>query len=203
MPPVKFSRWAGSFQMVKSGATPVYTQQQGYESFARGEMGMILESSSLQATFLKGAQGKWDLKATGLPAFPGHDPVPTNSGVALYTFAEEPAKQRAAWELIKYLTGNDAFTTIAKGIGYLPLRTGLVDDPAYLADWAESTRALLTPNLEQLEKIKPWVSMPGNNYKQIQTNLMAAVESSVYQGAEPRTALADAQNTSADLLPAS
>lgn len=87
-------------------------------------MGMILESSSLQATFLKGAKGKWELRAAPLPAFAGHTPVPTNSGVALYTFAKDPAKQRAAWELIEYLTGNEAFTTIAKGIGYLPLRTG-------------------------------------------------------------------------------
>ncbi|OPX16538.1 ABC transporter substrate-binding protein [Gordonia sp. i37] len=189
--------------MVKSGATPVYTQQQGYEAFARGDMGMILESSSLQATFLKGAKGKWELRAAPLPAFAGHTPVPTNSGVALYTFAKDPAKQRAAWELIEYLTGNEAFTTIAKGIGYLPLRTGLVNDPAYLADWASKNRALLTPNLEQLEKIKPWMSMPGNSYKQIQTNLMTAVESSVYQGADPRVVLTDAQNQSTRLLPAS
>lgn len=189
-------------KMVKSGATPVYTQQQGYEAFTRGDMGMILESSSLQATFIKGAANKWDLRAAKLPAFAGRAPVPTNSGVALYAFAKDPAKQRAAWELIKYLTGNEAFTTIAKGIGYLPLRTGLVDDPAYLAGWARANRALLAPNLEQLVAIKPWVSMPGNSYKQIQTNLMAAVESVVYQGADPRSALTAAQDRSSTLMPA-
>lgn len=189
-------------QLVEIGATPAYTQQQGYEAFTRGDMGMILESSSMQSTFLKGASGKWELRAAPMPAFGEQPTVPTNSGVALYAFAKDPAKQRAAWQLIQYLTGNEAFTTIAKGIGYLPLRTGLVDDPAYLAGWAEQNRDLLEPNLEQLQRLEPWVSMPGNSYKQIQGNLMTAVEKIVYQGADPHTALSEAQRLSTSLMPA-
>ncbi|MCR8898907.1 ABC transporter substrate-binding protein [Gordonia sp. GONU] len=189
-------------QLVKSGGTPAFTQKQGYEAFTRGDMGMILESSSMQATFLGGAKDKWELRAAQMPAFGGHPTVPTNSGVALYIFAKDPAKQRAAWELIRYLTGNDAFTTIAKGIGYLPLRTGLVDDPAHLGEWARENRGLIDPNLDQLQRLEPWRSMPGNSYKQIQSNLMAAVEKVVYQGADPQAALSEAQRQSTRLMPA-
>ncbi len=90
--------------LVNSGATPKLSQQQGYEAFARGDMGMILETSAIQGTFTKGAKDKWDLRATTMPTFNGKPAVPTNSAASLFTFASDPAKQRASWELIKFLT---------------------------------------------------------------------------------------------------
>ncbi|MDV6262582.1 ABC transporter substrate-binding protein [Rhodococcoides yunnanense] len=188
--------------LVDTGATPKLSQQQGYEAFARGDMGMILETSAIQGTFIKGAKGKWDLRATTMPSFGSKPVVPTNSGASLFTFASDPAKQRASWELIKFLTSEDSYTAISKGIGYLPLRTGLVDDPDGLTDWAESN-PLIEPNLTQLATMEPWVSMPGNDYLQIRDGMMDAVESSVYQGADPATALTAAREQAATLLPAS
>lgn len=101
-----------------------------------------------------------------MPTFDGKTPVPTNSGASLFTFASDPAKQRASWELIKFLTSEQAYTKIAQGIGYLPLRTGLVDDPAGLQEWSQKN-PLLAPNIAQLGSMEPWISMPGNNYLQI------------------------------------
>ncbi|MEV2214996.1 extracellular solute-binding protein [Streptomyces sp. NPDC050997] len=46
--------------MVKSGATPKLSQEQAYTEFARGDMGMILETSAIQGAFMKGAKDKWD-----------------------------------------------------------------------------------------------------------------------------------------------
>ncbi|MCZ4519884.1 ABC transporter substrate-binding protein [Rhodococcus ruber] len=188
--------------LVDTGATPKLSQQQGYEAFARGDMGMILETSAIQGTFIKGAKDKWDLRATTMPSFDSKPLVPTNSGASLFTFASDPAKQRASWELIEFLTSEESYIAISKGIGYLPLRTGLVDDPDGLKDWAESN-PLIEPNLTQLATMEPWVSMPGNDYLQIRDGMMDAVESSVYQGADPATALTAAREQAATLLPAS
>ncbi|WP_415972770.1 ABC transporter substrate-binding protein [Rhodococcus sp. 077-4] len=188
--------------LVDSGATPKLSQQQGYEAFARGDMGMILESSAIQGTFIKGAKDKWDLRATTMPSFDSKPVVPTNSGASLFTFASDPAKQRASWELIEFLTSEESYTAISKGIGYLPLRTGLVDDPDGLKDWAESS-PLIEPNLTQLETMEPWVSMPGNDYLQIRDGMMDAVESIVYQGADPASTLTAAREQATTLLPAS
>ena len=187
---------------VISGATTKLNQKQGYEAFAPGDMGMILETSAIQGKFIEGAQGKWDLRATTMPAFGSNPVVPTNSGASLFTFASDPAKQRASWELIKFLTSEDSYTAIAKGIGYLPLRTGLVDDPDGLEQWAESS-PLIGPNLTQLATMEPWVSMPGNDYLQIRDGMMDAVESAVYQGADPAGTLTAAQQQATTLLPAS
>ena len=189
-------------RLVDSGATPKLNQKQGYEAFARGDMGMILETSAIQGKFIEGAQGKWDLRATTMPAFGSNPVVPTNSGASLFTFASDPAKQRASWELIKFLTSEDSYTAISKGIGYLPLRTGLVDDPDGLEQWAQSS-PLIGPNLTQLATMEPWISMPGNDYLQIRDGMMDAVESAVYQGADPAGTLTAAQQQATTLLPAS
>lgn len=186
--------------MVNTGSTPKLSQLQGYTEFARGDLGMILETSALQATFAKGAQGKWDLRSAAMPSFAGKPAVPTNSGSALFALSGDPAKQRASWELIKFLTSEDAFTAITSKIGYLPLRTGLLDDPAYLKTWA-AANPLIKPNVDQLARMEPWVSFPGNDYVQIRDGLMDAVEKSVYQGADPQATLSAAQQQASALLP--
>jgi multiple sugar transport system substrate-binding protein len=187
-------------QMVKSGATPKLTQQQASEGFTRGDMGMILESSALQGTFMKGASGKWDLRAAAMPSFDAKPAIPTNSGAGLFIFANDPAKQRAGWELIKFLTSEEAYVTIATKIGYLPLRAGLINDPNGLKAWSDKN-PMLKPNLAQLDRMEPWVSLPGRNYLQIRDGMMDAVENVVYQGADPQATLRGAQDQLAKLLP--
>lgn len=187
--------------LVERGLMPAFNQRQGYEAFARGEIGMILETSAIQGTFISGAKDAWDLRSARMPSFDGQPTVPTNSGASLFVLSDDPVKQRAAWELITFLTSEQAYTEISRGIGYLPLRTGLMDDPDGLLDWSRKN-PLLAPNLAQLDTMEPWVSMPGNNYLQIRDGMMDAVEAIVFQGAEPRSTLSAALDAGTDLMPA-
>lgn len=188
--------------MVASGASPKFSQQQAVEAFARGDLAMILESSSLQGTFGRGAQGAgWELRGAATPSFGDAPAVPTNSGAALFVMSDDPAEQRAGWELIKFLTSDHAFTEIAKNIGYLPLRTGLVEDPAALADWA-AANPTTGINIDQLARMEPWVSFPGTNYLQIRDGMMDAVEEVVLQGADPQATLDAAAQRGQALIPA-
>ncbi|MCD0453035.1 ABC transporter substrate-binding protein [Actinocorallia sp. API 0066] len=185
--------------LVGAGAMPNRTQAQALEAFSRGDLGMILESSAAQGSFLKAAADKWTLGAAAMPGFDGKPVRPTNSGAALFVFASDPAKRRAAWELIKFMTSEDSYKTISTKIGYLPLRTGLIDDPAGLKDWAEQN-PLIRPNLEQLTRMEPWTSMPGKNYLLIRDEMMSAVENSVFQGADPVATLTAKQNELGGLM---
>ncbi|MEV5542891.1 ABC transporter substrate-binding protein [Saccharopolyspora shandongensis] len=185
--------------MARSGAMPNRTQMQAVEAFARGEVGMILESSAMQGNFLKGSSGKWRLGAAAMPSFAGKPVVATNSGAALFVFSQAPDKQRASWELMKFLTSEQAYTKISSKIGYLPLRTGLVDDPNGLQSWA-AKNPYLKPNLDQLAHLEPWVSMPGRSYLQIRDGMMEAVESSVFQGADAAATLRAKQDEVSKLL---
>ncbi|SNY80210.1 multiple sugar transport system substrate-binding protein [Nocardia amikacinitolerans] len=186
--------------LVRGGAMPALNQKQGYEAFGRGEIGMILETSAIQGQFVKGAQDRWDLRSAPMPSFGAKPTVPTNSGASLYILSDDPAKQRAAWQLIEFLTSERAYVRIAQGIGYLPLRTGLLDDEDGLRDWARRN-PLLAPNVAQLATMEPWISMPGNNYLQIRDGMMDAVEAVVFHGADPKSTLTAAQEQGRKLLP--
>ena len=186
--------------MVSSGAMPKLSQVQATAAFPRGDLGMMLESSAAQGGYLKGAQGAgWELRAAPMPSFGDKPTVPTNSGAALYVFSKDPAKQRAAWELIKFLTSPQAYDIITSKIGYLPLRLGLLDDPAHLKPWADKN-PMIKPNVAQLQRVEPWVAFPGAGFQQIRDTMMDAVEKSVFQGGDPQSSLAAAQKQATPLL---
>jgi multiple sugar transport system substrate-binding protein len=189
--------------LYKAGVSPNLSQTQATSAFAAGNIGMMLETSALQGTFIAGAKAAgWTLSAAAEPGFGSTPAVPTNSGSGLAILATDPAKQRAGWDLIKFLTSDHAYTEISSKIGYLPLRTSLVDDPAYLKPWADA-HPLIRPNLDQLSRLRPWVSFPGNGYQQITDLMMSAAESAIYNGKDPATAMADARKQAAALLPTS
>ena len=51
----------------------------------------------------------------------------------------------------------------------------------------------MKPNLEQLDRLEPWVSYPGNSYVQVDDILATAIEDSVFYGKDPAATMADAQ----------
>jgi multiple sugar transport system substrate-binding protein len=170
------------------------------DGMASGSIGMYLQTSAIQGALIAGATGKYELRASTMPSF-GDKPVrPNNSGSALTIHSSDPLKQRAAWELMKFLTSEHGYTVITSEIGYLPLRPAIVNDPKYLGEWVKA-HPLVQPNLDQLAVLEPWDPMPGPNYRQIVKTMMEAVEMVVYGGADPASTLADAQANAQSLMP--
>ncbi len=187
-------------EMRKAGVLSSASPSAQMENVMKAESAMIVNSSALQGMLLQAAAaGGWKLAAAPLPAFPGQNAVPTNSGSALFVLSNDPAKQRASWELIKFLTSDRAYELISSKIGYLPLRTGLVEEGGALYDWAQAN-PLIKPNLEQLERLRPWVSYPGNSYSQIDTLLANAIEEAVYFDGDADKALTEAARRAQDLI---
>ena len=90
------------------------------ETMSSGNAGMYLQTSAVQNALLRGAAGKFELRAAAMPAFAGKRVHPTNSGSALVIMTKDPARQRAAWALMKHLTSDYGYTIITSRIGYLP-----------------------------------------------------------------------------------
>jgi len=172
----------------------------GSDAFNAGNMGMYLNTSAVQASLIAASKGNFELRAAPMPGFGDRPAVPVNSGSALFILASDPLKQRAAWDFMKFVTSERGYTIITSKIGYLPLRPAIVDDPRYLQEWV-SENPLVQPNLEQLDRLEPWVSMPGPNYQQIVTVLMGALEESVYGTGDPAAVLSAAQERASQLLP--
>jgi len=186
--------------LVQSGAHPPLNAADSTVAFQGGNLGMVLTTSANQSTFVASAQDKYMLRAAKMPAFDGKPVVPTNSGSGLFILSKDPAKQRAAWEFMKFVTSERGYTIITSKIGYLPLRPGIVNDPMYLKPWA-NTHPLVQPNLEQLSVLEPWVAFPGTNYRQAVDIMMKAVEQTVYNGAPAESTMKTAQDRATALLP--
>lgn len=183
-----------------SGAYTNVEVQAAMEGMASGKIGMYLQTSAIQGFLVKGAEGKFDLRATTMPRFGEKPQRPNNSGSALVILSKDPLKQRAAWELMKAMTSKEAYTVITSQIGYLPLRTDIVDDPNYLGEWVKK-HPLIKPNLEQLAILERWESFPGPNYRQIQKTMMEGAELAVFGGVDPAEAMKAAQDNGQALMP--
>jgi multiple sugar transport system substrate-binding protein len=170
------------------------------DGMASGTLGMYLNTSAVQGALVAGATGNYELRSAAMPRFGDEPTRPNNSGSALTIHTTDPLKQRAAWELMKFLTSEHGYTVITSEIGYLPLRPAIVTDPNYLAGWIEE-HPLVAPNLEQLDRLEPWDPMPGPNYRQIVKTMMDAVEMSVFGGADVEATLVDAQANAQALMP--
>lgn len=183
-----------------AGVYETYEGLGAVEAMSAGALGMYLQTSALQGALVTGATDNYVLRSAAMPQFGDKPTRPNNSGSALTIHTADPLKQRAAWELMKFLTSEHGYTVITSEIGYLPLRPAIVTDPAYLAGWIEE-HPLVAPNLEQLDRLEPWDPMPGPNYRQIVKTMMDAVEMSVFGGADVQVTMADAQANAQALMP--
>jgi multiple sugar transport system substrate-binding protein len=187
-------------RVADSGALANLSAADGQEAFERGDLGMFVYTSITQGALQKAAKGRFDLRAAPLPGFGDRPAVPTNSGAALFVLSRDDAKARAGWELIRWLTSAEAQSRITKEIGYLPLRSGLVDDPRYLQAWVRDKRDLVGPNLAQLDRMRAWQAYPGTRYSQIATTFMDAAEQVVFKDAPAAATLRTAQERAATML---
>jgi multiple sugar transport system substrate-binding protein len=188
--------WQG---MINAGAHPKFSEKEAVDAFQAGKLGMLLTTSAYQSSLLRAADGKFTVRATGQPSFGDKPAIPVNSGSGLAILSQDPIKQRAAWELMKSLTSEQAFTIITTDIGYLPLRTGIVDDDRYLKNWPNLP--LIRANLEQMDRLEPSYSYPGQNALQIRKLFLTAVQEVLLQNKDPKTTMGDAQARAQDLMP--
>lgn len=187
-------------EMTEAGVLRSASSTSSMEGLPKGDTAMVLTSSALQGMFMAGASaGGWKLDAAPMPAFPGKEAVPVNSGSALFVLSDDPAKQRASWELAKFLTSDRAYELISSKIGYLPLRTGLVEEGGSLHEWAQAN-PLIQPNLDQLDQMQPWVSYPGNNFVQVDDILGTAIEEVVFYGKPAEATMTEAQKRAQELI---
>lgn len=186
--------------LVASGAHARIAETESGDAFMSGNLGMILTTSVYQRAFLNAAKDKFELRAAKMPGFGDKPAQPTNSGSALFILAKDPAKQRAAWELVKHMTSKRGYTVITSKIGYLPLRLDIVDDPQYLGNWVREN-PMVRPNLEQLARLNQWVAFPGSNYRQISRIEVAAVNEAAFGEGDVAKIMREAQDRAQALMP--
>ncbi|MEO1664889.1 MAG: ABC transporter substrate-binding protein [Chloroflexota bacterium] len=186
--------------LVDAGVMPNFTTGETLDAMSAGDLAMYVQSSAIQSTLVPPSIGNYELRAAVMPGFGDSEAVPTNSGSALFVITQDPLKQRAAWEFMKFVTSREGYTIITSEIGYLPLRPEIVEMDEYLAPYV-AENPLILPNLEQLERLQPWAAFPGPNYRQIIQIMQDAVEASIFGDGDVAELMQAAEERASDLMP--
>lgn len=186
--------------LTTSGAQPGIGEAAAVTSFESGKLGMLVVSSGMLTTIAPAAKGKFRLLSGGFPAFAGKPVTPTYTGSGLVIMSHDPARARAAWQLVQFLTGERAATTLTTKLGYLPLRPDAVTDPKYLRKYF-STNPLLLPALHQLDSVTEYTVFHGPNAAQAVLALQdQAVTPISVQGRTAQPILSQVANTIVNLV---
>ena len=102
----------------------------------------------------------------GTTIFPADDKakggVPTG-GCAIIITTKDAAKQKAAWEYAKFITGPEAQKIVVEVTGYLPLNK-LASGPQYLGPFYDKNPNFRTVSL-QVDRAVPWQGYPGDTVR--------------------------------------
>ncbi|WP_045393062.1 ABC transporter substrate-binding protein [Falsirhodobacter sp. alg1] len=148
-------------QMAAEAGAPTFDWDQARQQFGAGMTGVLFTTPAHVQT-IEGLVGdRFELTTT---TFPLDDPekggVPTggNSAVML---TQDPAKQQAAWDYIKWVTGPEAQNTIVRITGYLPTNLRATGED-YLAPYYAEHPNVATA-AKQAERSLPWAGYPGGD----------------------------------------
>lgn len=157
--------------MVKDGSGLHATNEEGFQAYLSGKLGMVCTTIGKRANFEKAA--KFNVKAAPFPAFADKEVKIPAGGNFLMVFSKDAAKQKAAVEFIKYLESPAALAKWSTGTGYLPPRKGVADDPQGFKKLADENPNIKMA-LEQMAKVTKWASFPGANGLQAEQLLIDA-----------------------------
>lgn len=156
---------------------------------------MIFDSSAQTGRFNRDVGNAFDFRVAPFPSGAAEGRIPAG-GAAVMLLAKDPAKQKAAWEFMKFATGPQGATIIVKATGYVPATDVPAKDPKMLGEfYANSPNHRVS--LAQLPLITAWYAFPGENGVKITDVIKDHLETVVTKTSKPEDVLkkmtADAQ----------
>lgn len=155
--------------MVKNGSGLHATNEEGFQAFLSGKLGMVCTTIGKRANFEQSA--KFKVSAAPFPSFEGKELKVPAGGNFLMVFSKDAEKQKAAWEFVKYLESPEALLIWSTGTGYLPPRKGIDQDPAGFKKVIEDNKNIQVA-LSTMPNLVKWASFPGANGLQAEQALI-------------------------------
>jgi sn-glycerol 3-phosphate transport system substrate-binding protein len=180
----------------------------GDAAFASGTVAMALESTGSLGDFVKGAASAKHPFSVAVGDFPkveaSDNGGPIIGGASLWVVHKnDPAKERAAWELTKFLAGKQSQVTWHTSTGYFPISKAALNDPAD-QKWVKQKPQFATA-VKELEHTKLSYATQGcsvGEMPNVRKDVENALQAVVLQGKPPKQALTSAEsaanNQSAD-----
>lgn len=187
-------------RFVKDAQMPNLTQPDMRAAFAAGKTGIHFTSTSDLAKTTEMIAGKFNLKTHVFPDVkPDVGRLPAGGNLGVIT-ATDPAKQKAAWEVMKFWHGPEGAAIMAKTTGYMPPNKKAND--VYLKDFYEKNPNNYTA-VSQLGLLTKWYAFPGENGLKITDVIKDHLQSVVngQRAGEPQAVLKDMARDVQKLLP--
>lgn len=172
---------------------------QAVQSFSAGKLGIYLSSSSRIGRLSRAAGDKFRYAAGPLPVPVASSSFPAG-GAGLILHAQDPAKQRAAWEFIKFAAGPVGQTIMVRNTGYMPGNAIAIERPDLLGDFYAANPNYKAPIL-QLPRVSRFYTFPGENSIKIPTVIRDHLYAVVTLRRTPAEVMPDMVADVARLLP--
>ena len=155
--------------MVKAGTGLHASNDEAFQAFLSGKVGMVCTTIGKRENFEKSA--KFTVMSTLFPTFENKPRKVPAGGNMLMIFSKDPEKQKAAWRFVKFLESPSALALWTKGTGYLPPRKGVTEDPNGLKDFVAENKNMQSA-MSQMPDVVKWASFPGANGLQAEQALI-------------------------------
>ncbi|MGO4123812.1 ABC transporter substrate-binding protein [Inquilinus sp. YAF38] len=139
---------------------PFLNEDQAIQQFAAGKLGIFIGSTAEVRSMGDAIGGKFKFGTAPYPvADRAKGGLPTGGNAAVI-LTQDPAKQKAAWEFLKFVTGPEGQTIAVLGSGYMPTNLQ-VTKAEYLGDhYAKNPD--WTTSMKQWPIARSWAGYPGN-----------------------------------------
>ncbi|MGZ9724145.1 extracellular solute-binding protein [Rhizobium miluonense] len=159
-------KWAlEQLQAFRKSGMPDMGWAQGRQAFSAGKLGIYMASNGSVARFEKEAVGKFTVKTAPLPIPAKEGRLPPGGSVAMI-LAKDPARQKAAFEWVKFVTGPEGQTLMTEYTGYLPGNDLALRDDKYLKGYFDK-RPNLNAAILELPFMTGWYNWSGQNSAKI------------------------------------
>jgi multiple sugar transport system substrate-binding protein len=148
-------------RLVTETKMPFLDEDQAIQQFAAGKLGIFIGSTAEVRVMGDAVGGKFQFGTAPYPkAVRSEGGLPVG-GSAATILTSDPAKQQAAWEFVKFVTGPAGQKIVVLGSGYMPTNLQTVKSD-YLGTFY-SQHPEWTTSVGQWPIAKPWFGYPGGS----------------------------------------
>jgi multiple sugar transport system substrate-binding protein len=185
-------------RFVTEGGMQLIDWEQSRQQFGAGKVGILFTTPAhlTQVTGLVGT--RFEFKTSTFPIADAAKGVIPTGGNAVVMLTQDAAKQKAAWEFIKFVTGPEAQKIVVEMTGYLPTNKR-ASGPDFLGPFYEKNPNYRTPIL-QIDRAGPWGAYPGGNTVRIWRAQRDIIGQVMRAEKTPEQGLADIVKTTRDMM---
>lgn len=163
-------------RFVEEGGMQVLDWNQSRQQFGAGKTGIFFTTPAHLTVITDMVGDKFTLQTASFPLDDKDNGGVPTGGNAVVMLTTDEAKQKAAWEFIKFVTGPEAQTIVVEMTGYLPNNIRALGKD-YLEPFYEANPNYRTA-VGQIDRSLPWVGYPGGQSVRVwdaQREIIAAV----------------------------